>query len=381
MMRRALLIGGLLVAAWGMAMAFGSGDGAESPEATIVVDQSDATTLQDLVASLAAERVVYVGETHTAYQDHLVQLELLRGLAAQPGELAVGVEWIQARFQPIVDRYLAGEIDESAFLKGVEYFERWRFDYRLYRPIVEFAREAGIPIVALNASRELTREIGRVGIDGLPDDLRAELPDGYDFSDEAYAAALRTMFSMHPTGGGEFQRFHEVQLTWDETMAQNVARYLEGGESRRMIVFAGKGHVSGRSGIPNRVTRRTGLHGVTLATFDPSAKLFDQADFLVLAKAQSLPPAAVMGVMLDERDGAVVVTDFGNDSPAREAGVRKGDRIVAINGRPVDSFVAVKVLLIDEQPGDEIELTVSRDRLFGEAEPATLRFPLAAARG
>jgi uncharacterized iron-regulated protein len=376
-----MLLGVVLVVAWGMAMAFGSGDGAEATDPPIVVDSGRASTLQDLLTTLRGERVVYVGESHTAYQDHLVQLALLRGLADQPGDLAVGVEWIQARFQPVVDRYLAGDIDEAAFLEGIEYFERWRFDYRLYRPIVEFAREAGIPIVALNASRELTAEISRVGVDGVSDALRAELPDSYDFGDEAYAATLRRLFSMHPSGDGDFQRFHEVQLTWDETMAQNVARYLNDGDSRRMIVFAGRGHVSGRSGIPNRVTRRTGLRGVTLGTFDPAARLFDRADYLVLAKEQSLPPAGIMGVMLDERDGAVVVADFGADSPAQAAGVRKGDRIIAINGRPIDSFVGLKVMMIDGQPGDEIEVTVSRDRLFGDPEPSTMRFALTAARG
>jgi hypothetical protein len=267
-----------------------------------------------------------------------------------------------------------------ASCKGIEYYDRWRFDYRLYRPIIEYARANGIPVVALNAAKELTAEVGRVGIDALPDTLRTELPDSYDFSDTAYEGALREMFKMHPVGGdGQFERFYQVQLTWDETMAQNVADYLNAGPDHRMLVLAGKGHVAGRSGIPNRVTRRTGLRGVTVMTFDPGSRLFNSADYMVLVNEQSLPASGIMGVMLDERDEGVVVTDFGSGSPAEAAGVRKGDSIVAINGQPVRSFVDVKVLMIDQLPGNEIVLTVSRDRMLGESQTDSYRFALAAA--
>ena len=44
-------------------------------------------------------------------------------------------------------------------LKQTEYFTRWRFDYRLYRPILRFARDQGLPLVALNVPRELTERV------------------------------------------------------------------------------------------------------------------------------------------------------------------------------------------------------------------------------
>jgi C-terminal processing protease CtpA/Prc len=128
------------------------------------------------------------------------------------------------------------------------------------------------------------------------------------------------------------------------------------------------------------VTRRTGLRGTTVATFDPAARLFNEADYMVLVSEQTLPASGIMGVMLDERDGGdVEVVDFGTGSPAQAAGVKKGDYIVAINGKPVRSFLDVKVLMIDQLPGNEIELTISRDRLLGERSKDSYRFALAAA--
>jgi len=345
----------------------------------IVVKAAESATLPELMASFESERLVYVGETHTAYEDHLLQLEVLRAMAAQPEGLALGVEWFQARFQPALDSYLAGTIDEAEFLRQTEYYQRWQFDYRLYRPIITFARDRGIPIIALNASQELTSEIRRVGINGLAEAMRDELPDSYDVNDKAYEENLRQMFALHQSDNAVFERFLEVQLTWDESMAQRVAAYLDRHPDGRMLVLAGKGHIGGRSGIPNRVTRRTGIPGITIATFNPSSRLFNTADFLVLANEQSLPPAGLMRVLLDERDKGVFIKGFTGGSPAKAAGIEAGDRIVALDGEAIGHFADLKLAMIDRQPGSDVELTVKRDRLLGGEHEVSVRFQLAGA--
>ncbi|MCG6965230.1 MAG: ChaN family lipoprotein [Chromatiaceae bacterium] len=344
--------------------------------APIVVESAKSATLPQLMRKLAAERLIYVGETHTALADHQLQLEVLRGMAERPAGLALGVEWFQKRFQPVLDDYLAGRIDEAEMLRRTEYYERWRFDYRLYRPIVRFAKEHAIPIVALNASRELTSEIRRVGINDLPAELREELPDSYDLGDKDYEELLREMFDLHPSGDGQFQRFHEVQLTWDESMAQAVSEYLNSDPQHRMLVLAGRGHIAGRYGIPNRVARRTGVPGKTIASFNPSGGKFNTAEYLVLANEQSLPSAGLMQVMLDERDAGVFISGFSNGSPAEAAGAKKGDLIRSINGTAVEHFADVKIALIDQPPGAEIELDLQRSGLFGRERAITLKFKL-----
>lgn len=334
------------------------------------------------MAKLGDERLVYVGETHTALEDHLVQLAVLKEMAKQPGELAVGIEWIQADFQPALDRYLAGKIDEAEFLRDSEYYDRWRFDFRFYRPILVAAKELGIPVIALNASRELTDAISEKGLDGLSATMRRKAPAEYDFSDQEYAGRLRQVFEMHAkTSGNEFQRFLEVQLTWDETMAENVANYLKGGDNRRMLVLAGKGHVDKRSGIPNRVTRRTGLRGVTVGSYRPNAGGTDSVDYLVLADERKLPPAGLMRVFLDETDDGVIIREFSADSPAAEAGIEKGDRLVAINNEPIRFFADVKIQLMDRSPGDEISVRVARPTPVIGDEFVNTRIRLAGAGG
>src|SRR5262249_43919162 len=157
-------------------------------------------------------------------------------------------------FQPYLDAYLAGSLSEDELLKKTEYFERWGFDYRLYRPILLYAKEQGIPVIALNAERELTTKVKEVGFDGLSPAERARLPREIDQSDTAYRDRLRDIYESHPASvRGDFEHFWEGQLVWDETMAERVADYLTSNPDKSMIVLAGSGHIAFGSGVPNRL--------------------------------------------------------------------------------------------------------------------------------
>jgi uncharacterized iron-regulated protein len=133
---------------------------------TRVVDPATLTGLDALVTKLADRRVVFVGESHDRYEDHLNQLAVIRGLHERDVDLAIGMEMFQQPFQPALDAYIAGEISEVEMLRRTDYFERWRFDYRLYRPILRYAREHGIPVIALNLDGEITAKVGKAGTGG-----------------------------------------------------------------------------------------------------------------------------------------------------------------------------------------------------------------------
>ena len=104
--------------------------------------------------------------------------------------------------------------------------------------------------------------------------------------------------------------------------------------------------------------------------------MFNSADYLVLANEQSLPPAGLMRVMLDTRAEGVFVDGFTAGSPAKAAGVEKGDMITAINGEPIRHFADLKISIIDKAPGSDIEVTLKRDRLLGGEKTETVRFQL-----
>ncbi len=129
--------------------------------ATPALDLSAVSSLEALIPALAEKRVVLIGETHDRFDHHLIQLEIIRGLHAIYPELAIGMEAFQQPFQRHLDDYVAGKLSETELLRATEYYQRWRFDFRLYQPILSYAREHRLPLVALNLPGELTRKVGR----------------------------------------------------------------------------------------------------------------------------------------------------------------------------------------------------------------------------
>ena len=140
----------------------------------VKLEQTD--SLAQTMEQINDARVVLVGETHTRLDHHLVQLEILKLLYQKSAKLAIGVEWFQRPYQKHLDAFIAGEMSEQEMLHRTGYFERWRYDYRLYRPIIQYARAHKIPLIALNASTELSHALGKSGFDELSAELKDQLP-------------------------------------------------------------------------------------------------------------------------------------------------------------------------------------------------------------
>jgi hypothetical protein len=256
-------------------------------------------------------------------------------------------------------------------LRRTDYFERWRYDYRLYRPILRFAREHGIPVIALNLEREITEKVGDGGIESLSPEERARIPEEIDREDQAYRERVKAVFDHHPQAeDADFEHFLEVQLLWDEGMADRAARYLREHPEKSMVILAGAGHLEHGQGIPRRLVRRVPgesailLNG-TLRELDPGV-----ADFLLFPRRVELPAAGLLGVLLDVDSGkeGVWVQGFVDDSGAKAAGIEAGDRIVKVGEEPIDSYADVRISLIGSRPGQKMPVEVLRDRLVGDPE-------------
>lgn len=63
----------------------------------------------------------------------------------------------------------------------------------------------------------------------------------------------------------------------------------------------------------------------------------------------------------DAQRAAAVVAEVAPGSPAAEAGVRRGDAVVALNGDPVDSSQALVAQVRDHRVGDSVSLTLVRN--------------------
>jgi uncharacterized iron-regulated protein len=341
------------------------------------VDLASLKPMDAILSRIVDARVVFVGETHTRYDHHLNQLAVLQAMHERHGKVAVGVEWFQQPFQQHLDDYLAGRIGEAEMLEKTGYFDRWRFDYRLYRPIVQYAKDNGIRIIALNAAKETTDRVSEVGIDGLSAEERAAFPE-VDRSNEIYAQRLQQTFDQHPTGPKRnFDRFVEVQLTWDESMADRAARFLAENPDHRMVVLAGSGHIAYGHGIPDRVKRRMpGIEAVTVMFENGYPVSPELADILVFSPPKALPEQGLLGLFLDPTDEGLKVRSFSEQSAGKEAGIDEGDTLLEIDGKALTSYAALRMAMLESRPGQKVNVKVRHEGLFGRASDKTVEVTL-----
>jgi len=71
----------------------------------------------------------------------------------------------------------------------------------------------------------------------------------------------------------------------------------------------------------------------------------------------------------DEKTRSQAVEDVTPGSPAERAGLRVGDRVIGIDGRPLLTDIASDPAYVHGRPGEPVELTVDRP---GESEPVVL---------
>lgn len=329
------------------------------------VAPKNALGLPEIIDAVSGKPVVFVGERHTNYEDHKVELDVAMRLQSKGKKFAIGMEMFQRPFQKAIDEYLAGRIGEREFLKKSEYFKRWRFDYNYYREILEYARAKGIPVVALNLKAEIIDKVAKGGLDALSPDEKKEIPLDMDMADSSYRQRLEEIFESHPHGAG-FANFYQSQILWDETMAHSVADFLKVNPDYQMVVLAGAQHVMYDSGIPGRVKRITGKEYATLINGE-----FDTGigNYVLFPKPLDLPLTPKLGVIIKEKDGRVVIEDFAPDSVALQAGLRKGDALLSIGDWKIDTVEDARIALFDKKKGEEVTVKAVRKRfLLGEKE-------------
>ncbi len=221
--------------------------------------QQDDTPQQ--VCRVAQAKVVYLGETHDSAADHKAQMEILQKLYRQT-KIAVAMEMFQRPYQGVLNRYLAGQLSEQELVEQSQYEQRWGFPWEYYAPILRFAKEKHLPVLALNTPTEVTRQVAREGLESLTPAQRQFIPPFSEIrTDNAeYRQLMLGAFKQHQAAGhgasADFERFFLAQVLWDETMAERIAQFLQANPDYQVVVLAGKGHINYGYGIPSRVARR-----------------------------------------------------------------------------------------------------------------------------
>jgi S1-C subfamily serine protease len=128
--------------------------------------------------------------------------------------------------------------------------------------------------------------------------------------------------------------------------------------------FGGSPLVNERGEVIGIVSLRLGERAlVNLAI--PIEKFLPGRDELIReGRVVSRKPRPWLGLYTVQADDGVIVAGVSPVGPARSAGFRQGDRIVRLNGDPVESQEEFYARLWQTQPGQEVTVVVVRESRF-----------------
>ena len=328
-----------------------------------IIYQKQNLSFNKMIDHLSQQRVVLIGEQHTRFDHHLNQLNIIKALHQRNPKLAIGVEWFQQPFQSVLDEFIAGQIDTATLLRKSEYYKRWKYDYRLYQPIMDYARQHQIPLLALNAPVEITKKVGKSGLSSLTSIERQQLPKIINPPNKAYEQALSAVFSNHHLSKERINHFIMVQRIWDETMAANSVNFLKQTSDSQLVVLAGVGHIAQAEGIPSDIQRH--LPDITLArviSVDKKTKDdYTHTDYQLYSKPIKLAATDKMGVMLNTQHKHLMISQIRKGGAAAKANLKSGDKILKINDTTINNMTDLKITLGTAAVGEKVALLIQRD--------------------
>lgn len=232
-----------------------------------------AIDLEALADACAEADVVFFGEEHNDSLGHVLQDQLLRLLyQRRNGGIALSLEMFEADVQLVLNEYLAGLIPESRLKSDAR---PWGNYEEHYRPMVEFAKEKGISVIAANPPRRYVSLVGQKGMSVLQElskeALRFLPPLPYDTLDGRYYQKFWETMGSH--GAGMPPTIYHSQNLWDAGMSYNIARYQRKHRQELVYHLCGRFHSDERLGtIAHLLRRRPKLRVINISCFSTDAE-------------------------------------------------------------------------------------------------------------
>lgn len=237
--------------------------------------------------------IVFIGENHRHPGNHFAQAMIYERLLASEPKIILSLEQFERDTQGTVDAYLAGEVGEWS----LRYFGRaWDNYESSYRPLVEMARERGLPVIAANAPKDAVVCTGREGLqvlENLPVGRRDQVADSFHIPEEGAYFEKYTGQMRHGSARAKADQIgqkklsqralnsYHAQVVRDDTMAESIHRAMEANPGHKLVHLNGHFHSEAGLGTVERVKLRRDseiavIQPVMVA--DPAKPAFDDAD-------------------------------------------------------------------------------------------------------
>jgi uncharacterized iron-regulated protein len=245
----------------------------DRPAYRLFTAQGQTADYDQMLAQLATADVVLFGEQHNDPIAHWLELQVAQDLnrLKGPGKLIIGMEMFERDVQPQLTQYLAGALPDSAFERQSRPWPNYTTDYR---PLLAFAQQAQLPVVATNVPRRYAQQVARgslAALGALPASDKAymmPLPLKVDYELPGYQK-MAAMFGGAGAHGGGSQNIIQAQALKDATMAYSIRQNLKPGQT--LLHLNGSFHSDNHDGIVSYLkTGKPALKVLTISTISQS---------------------------------------------------------------------------------------------------------------
>ena len=228
-----------------------------SDESVIYLDAADGkqVDLSQVLSAVSDKQVVYFGEYHDSQPAHDAEMSVMEGLYAEHGDrLVLSLEMFERDVQGVLDAYLNGDISEEEFLAKSRPWENY---VQAYRPMIEFAKEHHLPVLASNIPRRMAAVVAKTGSleTAAPEDRKYRPAGGIYPASFAYRKRFMATMEQFRVHGREMpkekmQQMYRAQCLKDDTMAHTIADYLKAHPESVVYQVNGGFHSDGGQGVP-----------------------------------------------------------------------------------------------------------------------------------
>ena len=223
---------------------------------------SDAGSGKELSAAQLAKRlqkydVVFFGEFHDQSEIHQSELELLEAMYKAKGEkLALSMEMFEVDNQSKLNNFLADTLSEEDFLAASRPWPNYRTDYA---PLVNFAKEKKMPVVAANVPRFLAAHVAKnnASTEGVEAQYQQWLPKHTYAPEGAYKDKFYAQMSspaapmkMPPQ---RLAAVYAAQCLKDDKMAESIAAFADAHPDMQILHINGCFHSDAHLGTTQKL--------------------------------------------------------------------------------------------------------------------------------
>ncbi|HMU45059.1 MAG TPA: ChaN family lipoprotein [Chitinophagaceae bacterium] len=213
------------------------------------------TTIDKIVSAMENADVLFFGEEHNDSAGHFLENKIFQALYERyRSNLVLSMEMFEKDNQLVLNEYLNRQIDETRLGKDARLWP----NYKDYRPMVEFAKENYIPVIAANTPRRyvsLVTKKGMRSLDSLSKEAKMLLPPlPYDTLSGKYHEKFIDIMQGSP-GAGSGNIYYSQSL-WDAGMSYSIYQFLKKNKGKKVFHCVGKFHCDEKLGTAAQLLMR-----------------------------------------------------------------------------------------------------------------------------